>query len=396
LGYLPGAGVVAIDQNITVDDLDDTNLVSATVEITGGFDSTEDELGLPASLPSGITPDTSVTGTITLTGTATITDYETVLSQITYENTAATPTQGTRTVTFTVYDPDNAQGSDTRDITVGTQNDAPTVTASAGALAYTEGQSPQLIDLTITVNDPDDTNLEGATIEITGGFVDTEDTLSVASALPSNINPDTSVAGTITLTGTASVGDYEIALRKIAYENTSDNPDTTTRTVTFTVDDGTDTGSDTRDIEITAENDAPTVTNTATALTYTTDNGQVIIDPGILVDDVDNTNLMTATVEISGGFVSTEDMLDIQGNLPGSITADTSVTGTITLTGTAPISDYQSVLSQITYENTADPLTEGTRTVTFTVYDPEGAESSDVRLIEVTRLYKAYLPFAAK
>jgi hypothetical protein len=300
-------------------------------------------------------------------------------------------------VTFTAYDPEGAEGNGTRDITVGTQNDAPTVTASASALVYTEGDAPTLIDPNVVVQDTNDTDLESATIEITGSFVGAEDELSVAGALPVGITADTSVSGTITLTGTASVTDYQTALRQVAYENTSDNPDTTPRTVTFTVNDGIDSGSDTRDITITAENDAPTVTNTATTLTYTAGDGQVVIDPGTMVDDIDDTNLMTATVEITGGFVDTEDELSVSGTLPGGITADTSVSGTITLTGTATITDYQAALRQIAYENSADPLTEGMRTVTFTVYDPEGAESSDVRMIEVqnTPSYEIYLPFVA-
>jgi hypothetical protein len=67
--------------------------------------------------------------------------------------------------------------------------------------------------------------------------------------------------GTLTITGTESLADYQAVLRTVKYRNTSQNPNTSTRTVTFTVNDG-DVNSNllTRDITVTAINDPPTVT----------------------------------------------------------------------------------------------------------------------------------------
>ena len=50
-------------------------------------------------------------------------------------------------------------------------NDIPVVSGAAGTLAYTEGDGAQTIDATLSVTDVDDTNIESATVSITGGFV---------------------------------------------------------------------------------------------------------------------------------------------------------------------------------------------------------------------------------
>ena len=64
----------------------------------------------------------------------------------------------------------------------------------------------------------------------------------------------------LTLQGTDSLANYEAALRSITYENTSENPNTQTRTVSFSVTDGIDT-SNVAGVAITpiAVNDAPEI-----------------------------------------------------------------------------------------------------------------------------------------
>ena len=73
-------------------------------------------------------------------------------------------------------------------------------------------------------------NLTGATVRITGDFAAGEDVLD----LPSHPGITPSFSGdTLTLSGTATVAEYQNALRAVTYENTSDDPSTATRTVTF-------------------------------------------------------------------------------------------------------------------------------------------------------------------
>ena len=84
----------------------------------------------------------------------------------------------------------------------------------------------------------DNTNLASATIQITGNYQNGQDVLSFTNT--ANITGTwTAATGTLTLSGTDTVANYQAALRAVKYQNTSDNPSGLTRTVSFTVNDGT-------------------------------------------------------------------------------------------------------------------------------------------------------------
>ncbi|MFT3736518.1 MAG: DUF4347 domain-containing protein [Rhodocyclaceae bacterium] len=136
---------------------------------------------------------------------------------------------------------------------------APVIAVNNAALAYTENATTAL-DGALTVTDADSTNLTGATIQITGNYQSSQDVLAFTNQLgiTGSWNSGT---GTLTLSGTTTVANYQTALRSITYNNTSDSPNTSARTVTFTVSDGSKTGSDTRSINVTAVNDNPTGAN---------------------------------------------------------------------------------------------------------------------------------------
>jgi len=111
----------------------------------------------------------------------------------------------------------------------------------------------------VTLFDLDDTQLEGATVAITGGFESGEDSLSFANQ--NGITGSYTVAtGILTLSGTATLVDYETALQSVAYANSSDAPDETDREITFTVNDGTaDSAVATSTVTVASVNDAPTI-----------------------------------------------------------------------------------------------------------------------------------------
>ena len=146
-------------------------------------------------------------------------------------------------------------------ITVNAINDAPTVTTTGSALAYTENDPATVIDAGLTVSDPDNVNLDSVVVRITGNFTTGQDVLAFTNQLgiTGNWNAGT---GILTLSGPATVANYQTALRTVTYQNTSDNPNTAVRTISFTADDGTDSGiAATRNINITAVNDVPVATD---------------------------------------------------------------------------------------------------------------------------------------
>ena len=81
-----------------------------------------------------------------------------------------------------------------------------------------------MVDTGLTVTDPDSTQIQGATVAISRASSPAEDELAFANQLgiTGSYNDTT---GVLTLTGTATVADYQAALRTVTYENESDTPD---------------------------------------------------------------------------------------------------------------------------------------------------------------------------
>src|SRR5262249_43167962 len=150
------------------------------------------------------------------------------------------PAPLTRTVTFQVNDGfanNNLSNTQSRNIVV--TDHVPPVLANIETtpLSYLVGQAPTPMTGTMTVTASNSATIAGATATITGGFVSSEDVLGFTNqnGISGAFNP---LTGVLTLTGTASVGAYQTALRSVTYADTNLNPSTATRTVTFQVNDG--------------------------------------------------------------------------------------------------------------------------------------------------------------
>ncbi|MEH1950820.1 MAG: tandem-95 repeat protein, partial [Nostoc sp.] len=384
LAYTENA-TTTIDSGITVSDTDSPNLSSATVSITSGFASTQDILAFTSQ--NGIAGSyNSSTGVLTLTGSSSLANYQTVLRSVTYTNSSDNPSTTTRTVSFVVNDGASNSTVVTRNINITAVNDAPVATATNSALAYTENATTT-IDSGIIVSDVDSTNLSGATVSITSGFASTQDILAFTSqnGITGSYNSNT---GVLTLTGSSSLANYQTVLRSVTYTNSSDNPSTTPRTVSFVVNDGASNSTPvTRNINITAVNNAPVATATNSALAYT-ENATTAIDSGITVSDVDSANLASATVRISSGFISAQDTLGFtnQNGITGSYN---STTGVLTLTGSSTVANYQTALRSITYTNNSDNPSLTPRTISFIVNDGAANSTAITRDINITAVNDA-------
>ncbi len=131
------------------------------------------------------------------------------------------------------------------------------------ALYYTENTAATEIMGTLTIGDLDTRTLHGASIQIINNFQYAEDTLAYNASMPTSITVNTQVSGAIILSGVASLSEYQTALRAITYHNSKNPPNISTRTVSFSVSDGTNNSLPvTRDIIIIPSNDAPVLDNT--------------------------------------------------------------------------------------------------------------------------------------
>ena len=237
----------------TISARNEINFTSAVISITGNFQSGEDVL---AFADTGTITGNLVAGVMTLSGSDTVANYQAALRAVTYDNTNNDNPSGlNRTISFKVND-----GSDSNTLTriinvVGVSDPPVLASIEGGAIAYTANDPATLITGTLAITDVDDTDMESAVVAITSNFQTGEDVLAFADT-PEITGSYASGTGILTLTGTDTIASWEVALRSVTYDNTSGTPNTSTRTVSFTVNDGDDDSNTlTRDIAVSVVTD---------------------------------------------------------------------------------------------------------------------------------------------
>ncbi|HKP89932.1 MAG TPA: tandem-95 repeat protein [Thermoleophilaceae bacterium] len=391
LSYSEADAPKAVDNALTITDPDSTQIQSATVRLATGF-QTGDVLDFSDQL--GITKQSYDTGTgvLTLTGTASVSDYQTALRTVTYSNTGDNPI-GPKSVGFKVKDAAGADSNEpTRDITINPVNDAPTLMTTSGNLTYTEGDGAKAVDPAIDLADPDSTQFQGATVQISGNFVSADDDLSYTPPLGNPVTGNyNDTTGTLTLSGTGTLAEYEAALQAVKFTNVNTNP-SGSKTVSFKATDaeGAESNAATRTIDLVNANTAPTVTTSSGSLSYSEGDGAKVVDGALTVTDPDSTQIQSATVRLATGF-ETGDVLDFADQLGITKQSYDTGTGVLTLTGTASVSDYQTALRTVTYNHTGDNP-GSSKSVGFKVKDAGGADSNEgTKSIDITGVNDAPL-----
>lgn len=108
----------------------------------------------------------------------------------------------------------------------------------ASTLQYSAGSPAGPVTSSLVVADSQSTTLSGATVSISSGLDSTGDSLSMADQNGITGSYDSS-SGVLTLSGTASLADYEAALQSVTYsDDDAFSPTTGARTISFQVDDG--------------------------------------------------------------------------------------------------------------------------------------------------------------
>ena len=247
-------------------------------------------------------------------------------------------------------------------------------------LIYSKGSGPVQVTQNLTVNDADSKNLYYATIRITSGYNASEDVLRYSGKIRGTWDSRT---GTLSLSGWASVSEYQSALRSIRYENTNViNPSTRSRSVSFTVGSFFETSNTvSRNITVLAKNSPPVLDHIEPSpLEYCITQEYAIVTSSITISDLDHTTLNGAQIAIADGFVPQQDLLTFtnQNGITGSWD---SQSGILLLSGTALLTNYQQALRSIRYTNTnaREPLA-GNRKISFVVND--GTDKSN----EVSRV----------
>jgi hypothetical protein len=234
-----------------------------------------------------------------------------------------------------------------------------------------------------------DADITGATELITNFQTGDSLAFSNQNGISGSFNNTT---GQLTLTGSATPAQYQTALRTVAFSTTSAN--TTARTLSVQGDDSAaspttgNTISETVDISL----PAPSVTESHPSVTKTAGGPAVTVDSGVTVTSHD-TSINGATVTITNVQSGDSLVFGTQNGITGSYN---SGTGTLTLTGSSSVANYQTALRTVTYANTTNTSLT-TRDISMAASDsnatPHGGATSSgdtinvVAPLEVTGVY---------
>lgn len=381
LSYQANDPATIISNSIICHDYSEFRLDSAKIQISNNYFISEDTLIFASHYGISATWN-DASAILKLTGNASLADYSRALHEVKYYNSNSIPSDSTRTISFRVSDGNGYSSVITRDITIGATNSAPTMANMEGTtLAYIDGDPDTIITSTLSITDTDDFYLDTAWVSITSNFISGEDKLIFTTAY--GITPTwSSVTGVLLLTGSASLADYQSALRTVTYDNLNPDPNTGTRVITFMVSDG-DAHSNalTRSLSVTSVNDPPVLTNMeSTGIIYNTGDGAIAITDSVTIFDGDDIELDSATVQISSNYFVNEDSL---GFVPiyGLTGSWYRGVGKLVISGLKSLSAYQTAIRTIIYENVAASPHTPTRTITFMAYDADSPSTGVTRNI---------------
>src|SRR5205807_147783 len=160
----------------------------------------------------------AATETLVLAGSDTLAHYRQVLDSVTFATPSDNPTDfgadPTRTVTWTLDD-GGATTSVTTTVGITAVNDPPTLAGTANA-SFTENGSAVTLSGSAAVSDPDNVNLAGATVAVTGGaFAGDGDVLGVNTTGTSITASYNAATETLLLSGPDSLAHYQQVLDRV-------------------------------------------------------------------------------------------------------------------------------------------------------------------------------------
>ncbi|MFX4229840.1 MAG: hypothetical protein ACFHHU_18760 [Porticoccaceae bacterium] len=269
----------------------------------------------------------------------------------------------------------------------------PAVIANLGgdSVSFAEGNSAVALDsggnLTITdADNPASFNGGNLTVTVSGNAQANEDiltlittgTVSLAGATAgSNVSVGGTVIGTlgnniaagnnlvINFNSNATVARVQDLARAVAYQNDSQNPTASTRSVSMTLtdNDGLASTAAVSSVVVSAVNDNPSATGVPASITVTEDTASNVDLSAISISDVDaGSSNITVTIAASAGTLT--------ASSSGGVTISGSTSGTLTLTGTvANIDTHLNTASNIQYTGATNAAGNSAATLTITAND---------------------------
>ncbi len=273
--------------------------------------------------------------------------------------------------------------------------------------SFTEDAGPVLIAQNALVDDPDAAGtILSMTITVTNDLDGIADTLylnaaatTAASGASITVTAYNDATGALVLSGSSLEINYQSVLQGVQYENLSDAPTETDRSITVVVTDldgssvattSTVSVSGVNDTPATDLNGAPVGVDTTTA--FTEDGGAVLIAENALVSDVDSgDDIESMTITVTNDLDGVADTLYLNGAATTAasgasitVTPYNDGTGVLAFSGTATPAEYESVLQGVQYENLSDNPTETDRAITVVVNDGTVPSVTTTSTVSVT------------
>ncbi|EIF42641.1 VCBS, partial [gamma proteobacterium BDW918] len=280
----------------------------------------------------------------------------------TFTYTPSTGFTGTDTFTYTLTDADGETDTATVTVNVSSAANNPPIVSGVPDISYTENGDAAKLLSGISITDADNNNLSSVVVKV-DGYLPSQDVLTFLTA-GTGVVATTAVVGGVwqlTLSGGDDISDYLTVLSTLEYQNSSDNPSSSPRTVTveaYDEDFNNLYGSDSGNIAVTPVNDGPDVFDDAVFFVDGSEDNELNIQAPTDPDTDDSLLQITVT------------------GLPGAL-------GTVTLADGTPVAIGDTLtaaqLSSLQFD--AGP-TDGQATFTYDVFDGE-LTTSAVTTIQV-------------
>jgi ELWxxDGT repeat protein len=368
----------------TVTDSDSPNLWQIRATLSSAPDGSQEGLiadTTGTSLSWSYNPTTRV---LTIVGPGPRGEFETVLRTLQYFNNAFFPSPASRTIQVVADDGVNVSLPATATVSFVGAQQAPILDLNGpgfgtGFTATVQTPGPVTVNITDTLSaslsDSDSTHLSYLDVVFasTPGrpdgaqetlLADTSGTLLLVTNLPNGIRLQGSGGSP------RPIGEFVTVLRRLQYSHTGAWPTPLSRSIIVTASDGYNTTSATATVNFRGAQFAPAVdlngtdqSGTSFAATLASGQTQVaIVDSDLAISDADSTHLNRAVIRLLSTPDGASEGLDVTADLTGTGISKlyNPATGTLTLSGVAPLSTYQSVLRTLVYKNTRafpDPTT---------------------------------------
>ncbi len=253
------------------------------------------------------------------------------------------------------------------DVTGYFTSSAPEVTTTAGTTAFTEDGGAVVVDAGVTVTDPDDTNLQSATVSLASAPDGAAETLAVNSPVTNCPGLTVTPGNPLTITGSQLLATYETCLQSVTYDNTDQDPDTTDRTVNFVVNDGTNNSNTaTKTVSVAGVNDAPTITSSATpsvpenqttAIDVQSTDAEDSEGAGLTYSITGGADAALFSIDAGTGVLSFNSAPDFENPQDAGANNVYDVQVTVTDSGPGPLTDVQDLQVTVTAANEVPTIT---------------------------------------